>query len=299
MHTQWQAVNGILLFDKPQGMSSNFAMQKVRKLFKSEKAGHGGTLDPMATGLLPICFGEATKFSTQLLEASKTYEFTCQLGVKTDSGDADGTVIETMPVSSLTKEQILAVVPKFLGEISQIPPMYSALNHEGVRLYELARQGIEIERPARRLNILALDLLSFTDNTFTIRVSCSKGTYIRVLAEDIAHALGSCGHLSMLRRISIEPFYLPALITLEMLTEDPMQFLLPLDTCLQTLPKITLSDLDAARFLQGQRIKLDLILDNQITYRVYDDQEQFLGTAVERHTSVLAPKRLIKLPLSS
>lgn len=199
-------VNGVLLLDKPKGVSSNHALQRVRRLFQAQKAGHTGTLDPMATGLLPICLGEATKFSSHLLEADKVYRTRIELGVITDTGDAEGTVMEQHEVPSLSVDDVEAVLSRFRGEIDQVPPMYSALKHNGKKLYELAREGKQVERAARRVSVYDARLLAFEDTAFELEVSCSKGTYIRTLAEDIGQALGCGAHISQLRSSKRGPF---------------------------------------------------------------------------------------------
>uniref|UniRef100_UPI0035ADC3C5 tRNA pseudouridine(55) synthase TruB n=1 Tax=Thauera aminoaromatica TaxID=164330 RepID=UPI0035ADC3C5 len=209
-------VDGVLLLDKPQGMSSNGALQTARRLLAAAKAGHTGTLDPMASGLLPLTFGEATKFSQMLLDADKTYEAVVRLGVDTDSGDAEGKVLATRPVA-VDRAALEAVLERFRGEIEQVPPMYSALKRDGKALYEYARAGIELERAARRVVIHALELLDFAGERFTIRVHCSKGTYIRSLAMDIGAALGCGAHLAALRRTAIGAFDLSGALTLEAL----------------------------------------------------------------------------------
>ena len=202
-----RVVDGVLLLDKSQGVSSNGALQTARRLLNAAKAGHTGTLDPMASGLLPLTFGEATKFSQMLLDADKVYEAVVQLGVDTDSGDADGAVIATRPVA-VDRAALEAVLTRFRGEIEQVPPMYSALKRDGKALYEYAREGIELEREARRVTIHALELLDFAGERFAIRVHCSKGTYIRSLAMDIGAALGCGAHLCALRRTAIGAFEL-------------------------------------------------------------------------------------------
>ena len=209
----WKQVDGVLLLDKPLGLTSNDALQKARRLFSAAKGGHTGTLDPLATGLLPLCFGEATKFSADLLDADKTYEAVLRLGVTTDSGDADGTVVETAPVD-IGESDVFGVLPRFTGDILQVPPMHSALKRNGRPLYELARQGIEVERDARAVTIHALDVLDFSGATLTLRVACSKGTYIRVLAADIGQALGCGAHLAALRRTVVGDLDLAQAVTL-------------------------------------------------------------------------------------
>ena len=209
----WKQVDGVLLLDKPLGMTSNDALQKARRLFSAAKGGHTGTLDPLATGLLPLCFGEATKFSADLLDADKTYEAVLKLGVTTDSGDAEGQVTSTATVD-VNKAQIAEVLPQFVGDIQQIPPMHSALKRNGRPLYELARKGIEVEREPRAVTIFAIDCLDFSGDLLTLRVACSKGTYIRVLAADIGKALGCGAHLAALRRTVVGDIRLEKTVTL-------------------------------------------------------------------------------------
>ena len=212
---QRRPVHGVFLLNKPLGISSNAALQKVRWLLRAEKAGHTGALDPLASGLLPICFGEATKFSHFLLDSTKRYQTTVQLGYSTTTGDVEGEVLLEQAVPELTEERIQQVLQQFVGETQQIPPMYSALKKQGRPLYELARKGIEVERDARPITIEAIQLLSFTENSVTLDVTCSKGTYIRVLGEDIAKALGTYGHLTYLHRIQTGHFELIPSYTIE------------------------------------------------------------------------------------
>jgi tRNA pseudouridine55 synthase len=236
----WKQVDGVLLLDKAQGMTSNDALQKARRLFSAAKGGHTGTLDPMATGLLPLCFGEATKFSADLLDADKTYEAVIKLGVATDSGDAEGQVIATSPVD-VSETQLMGVLPRFSGDILQVPPMHSALKRDGRPLYELARQGIEVERDPRPVRIHRIDCLAFAGDTVTLRVACSKGTYIRVLAADIGQALGCGAHLIALRRTAVGNLLLAgafSLADLELLDEaERLTRLSPVDALLSSLPE--------------------------------------------------------------
>lgn len=199
-------INGILLLDKPLHLSSNQALQKVKRLFNARKAGHTGSLDPLATGMLPICFGKATKLAQKILESNKSYYVKIKLGEKTKTGDREGEVIATKPIDHILKESIQTILQKFQGEIQQIPPMFSALKYQGKPLYELARQGIEIERQPRTVHIHELTLLNFEKDTADFSVHCSKGTYIRTLAEDIAEALNTCAHVIELRRLNVSPF---------------------------------------------------------------------------------------------
>jgi tRNA pseudouridine55 synthase len=261
------------------------------------KAGHTGTLDPFATGLLPLCFGEATKFSQDLLEADKTYETVVHLGVKTTTGDTEGEVVETRDVTA-TREDIDAVLGKFRGEIDQVPPMHSALKRDGKPLYEYARAGITLEREARRVTIHLLELIDYQAPFLRLRVRCSKGTYIRVLGEDIGAALGCGAHLRELRRIEVGALTLAGAVTLEQLEAIPesaqrVALLAPVDALLSTFPAIELDDDHAKRFLHGQRLALGRAHHTHGRMRVYDKAKHLLGTAILSETGVLAPERLV------
>ncbi|MER2553255.1 MAG: tRNA pseudouridine(55) synthase TruB [Thauera sp.] len=287
-------VDGVLLLDKPVGMSSNGALQAARRLLNAAKAGHTGTLDPMASGLLPLTFGEATKFSQMLLDADKTYEAVVQLGVDTDSGDAEGKVVATRPVA-VDRAVLDAVLARFRGEIEQVPPMYSALKRDGKALYEYAREGIELERAARRVTIHALELREFDGERLTLRVHCSKGTYIRSLAMDIGAALGCGAHLAALRRTAIGRFDLAGAVTLERLeaaAEGERDALLaPADALVAGFPVLEL-DADAARaLLQGRTLALPGARPGTQA-RVYGPGG-FLGVAQWQDDGRLAARRLI------
>ncbi|WP_068807412.1 tRNA pseudouridine(55) synthase TruB [Thauera phenolivorans] len=288
-------VDGVLLLDKPQGLSSNTALQTARRLFNAAKAGHTGTLDPMATGLLPLTFGEATKFSQMLLDADKTYEAEVRLGVDTDTGDAEGTVLATRPVA-VERAALEAVLSRFRGEIEQIPPMYSALKRDGKPLYEYARAGIELERPSRRVTIHVLELLDFDGERFRIRVGCSKGTYVRSLAMDIGAALGCGAHLSALRRTGIGPFEVAEAVTLERLESADEtgrdRLLAPADALVRHLGAITLDAGVAAALLQGRVVRPGAADAGGTLVRVYGPHG-FLGLAVWQEDGGLAPRRLI------
>jgi tRNA pseudouridine55 synthase len=298
-------VHGVLLLDKPIGWSSNDALVRAKRLLWAKKAGHTGTLDPLATGLLPLCFGEATKFSQDLLEADKTYETIVRLGIRTSTADAEGEVLSERPVS-VAPEQLQAAVARFVGEIDQVPPMHSALKKDGKPLYEYARAGQTVERAARRVTIHAIDVLATdleaAEPTVTLRVSCSKGTYIRTLGEDIGEALGCGAHLVALRRTRVGDLTLDGAVTLEALdaaTEDTRTTLLaPVDALLQTLPRVELDAEDSRRFLHGQRLPLQLTLPNADHVRVYGVRDgavaSLLGVAVWRG-GVLRPERLVHL----
>jgi tRNA pseudouridine55 synthase len=283
----------VLLLDKPPGMSSNAALQKARWLFNAEKAGHTGTLDPMATGLLPLCFGEATKFSSTLLDADKTYEATVKLGVVTDTCDAEGEVLATHPVTT-TEADVLAALSRFTGEIEQVPPMYSALKREGKPLYELARQGIEVERQARKVTIHSIELLVWRGDNFDLRVTCSKGTYIRTLAADIGAALGCGAHLSALRRTRVGSLDIAHAVTLENIEVLPVEardsLLQPTDALLAELPAEHLSEADAARLLQGQPVRWNGMPSCQ--RRLFGPQG-FIGLGECSEDGWLKPKRLV------
>ena len=293
----WKQVDGVLLLDKPLGMSSNDALQKARRLFSAAKGGHTGTLDPLATGLLPLCFGEATKFSADLLDADKVYEADIQLGVTTDSGDAEGQVIATAAVN-LEIGQISAVLERFVGDISQVPPMHSALKRDGRPLYELARQGIEVAREARAVTIHRIDLLAFAGDRLQVRVACSKGTYIRVLAADIGLALGCGAHLAGLRRSGVGDLTLAGSVTLAQLDAlpeaDRLAFLQPVDALLQSLPSVQLDGEAAQRFRHGNPVDLPAGLAGKI--RVYADG-RLIGVGEPGRENRLWPKRLVQLAL--
>ena len=290
-------VDGVLLLDKPVGWSSNDALIKVKRILNAKKAGHTGTLDPFATGLLPLCFGEATKFSQDLLEADKTYETLVHLGVTTDTGDTEGAVLETRDVN-VTLEQIAAALAQFRGPILQTPPMYSALKRDGKPLYEYARAGITLEREARPVTIRKLELLSYEAPFLKLSVMCSKGTYIHVLGEDIGAALGCGAHLNALRRTQVGELTLDGVVTLDDLTAHaaPLATLAPVDALLSSFPAVALTDELAKRFLQGQRLALgkeDVAVPAEPgRVRVYCEGK-LLGTANLQEYAILAPERLI------
>ncbi|MEY2632517.1 MAG: tRNA pseudouridine(55) synthase TruB [Pseudomonadota bacterium] len=292
----WRPVDGVLLLDKASGMSSNDALQKARRLFSAAKAGHTGTLDPLASGLLPLCFGEATKFAADLLDADKTYEATLLLGVTTDTGDAEGVVTQTRPVV-VDAARLEAALPAFRGPISQVPPMHSALKRDGRPLYELARQGIEVEREARNVVIHQLDVLEFAGSQLRLRVRCSKGTYIRVLAADLGEALGCGAHLTALRRTEVGELQLAGAQTLEAIaaiaetSRDPL--LQPLDALLQKLPQQQLDAAAVARFSHGNPVAGEAAVGSLI--RVYAAENgQLLGVGEVRPDHRLWPKRLLQ-----
>lgn len=294
-------INGVLLLDKDAGASSNDVLIKARRLLNALKAGHTGTLDPFATGLLPLCFGEATKFAQDLLEADKIYETVVHLGVGTTTGDTEGEVTATRAVA-ITQDQIEPVLAQFRGDIDQVPSMYSALKRDGKPLYEYARAGITLERAARRVTIHALEFIDYQAPFLTLRVKCSKGTYIRVLGEDIGNALGCGAHLHALRRTGVGTLTLEHAVTLDGLTQvadsERASLLAPVDALLSTFPAVRLADELAKRFLQGQRLALGKegmdIPEQEGRVRVYSEGSgHLLGTGQMKEFGVLAPERLV------
>lgn len=293
-------VNGILLLDKPLGLTSNAALQKVRWLLNAEKAGHTGSLDPLATGVLPLCFGEATKFSQYLLDADKGYETLMQLGATTTTGDAEGDVLERRPVT-VDRAAIEAVLPQFRGDIRQVPPMYSALKRDGQPLYKLARAGEVVEREARSVTIARLELLDCAADRASLRVACSKGTYIRTLVEDIGQVLGCGAYVAALRRTQAGPFGLEQAVTLETLEQLHAeggaqaldQFLLPPDSGLQHWPLLQFSEHSAYYWLHGQPVRAaDAPRFGWV--RVQDHQGRFIGIGEVSEDGRIAPRRLIR-----
>lgn len=297
-----RALHGVLLLDKPLGWSSNDALQKVKGMMRAEKAGHTGTLDPLATGLLPLCFGAATKFSQAALEADKRYTATLKLGVVTTTGDGEGSIVSTSEVC-IDQAAVSQACLELTGVIDQVPPMHSALKHEGRALYEYARDGIEIERAARRITIHGIDILEWQDDVLVIDVRCSKGTYIRTLAEDIGRKLGCGAHLRALRRTGSGPVTLDGAVTMEALqamTATEREALIhPLDVLVSHWPAVSLDDAEAARFLTGLRRRLPL--PDADAVRVYGrnpaatrDQrpEVFLGSAHVKDGELI-PSRLL------
>ena len=291
----WKQVDGVLLLDKAIGISSNDALQKARRLFSAAKGGHTGTLDPLASGLLPLCFGEATKFSADLLDADKTYEAELVLGVTTDSGDAEGRVTGTTAVD-IGESDIRRVLPVFLGDITQVPPMHSALKRDGRPLYELARQGLEVERTPRAVTIHALELLAFSGERLRLRVTCSKGTYIRVLAADIGQMLGCGAYLGALRRTRVGDLDLARAVTLAELEagDDAARVarLLPVDALLQGLPVIDLEGEAALRFRHGNPVACASGVG--VKLRAYE-QGRLIGIGEGAEDGRLWPKRLVQL----
>jgi tRNA pseudouridine55 synthase len=299
-HGNERRVDGILLLDKPSGLTSNAALQKVKRLYRARKAGHTGSLDPLASGLLPVCFGEATKVSGFLLDADKHYWVSCRLGVRTTTADAEGAVLETRPVDAVTAERLREVMERFTGSIEQIPPMYSAVKHQGQRLYALARQGVEVLREPRQVTIHAMELLDFRPPLVEIDVHSSKGTYIRSLVEDIGEVLGCGAHVADLRRFGVGPFSAAGMVTLETLEErrdagggaalDAL--LLPMESGLSQWPDVRLTG-DAAFYLrQGQAVLVPHAPTTGLV-RLYEGQRRFLGVGEILNDGRVAPRRLL------
>ncbi|MDH5434263.1 MAG: tRNA pseudouridine(55) synthase TruB [Gammaproteobacteria bacterium] len=292
-------INGILLLNKPEGLSSNQALQQVKHLYFAAKAGHTGALDPLATGMLPICFGEATKFSQFLLNSDKGYRVIAKLGIRTDSSDSTGEVVETRPVA-VKEAQLVKALKTFEGKISQVPSMFSALKHEGKPLYYYARQGIEIEREARQITIYDIELLRFDqiNNEVELYIECSKGTYIRTIIDDLGQMLGCGAHVTMLNRTFVADFPPEQMIDITQLEKDREegisldQYLLPMDSALEFLPEVVLDQDSEHYFLQGQAINYPDLSDVDIL-RVYNDAGDFLGIAEVNEDLMLAPKRLV------
>lgn len=293
-------VNGILLLDKPTGMTSNKALQVVKFIYRAQKAGHTGSLDPLASGLLPICLGEATKISAFLLDADKRYQVEMRLGQKTDTGDSDGKIIEEKPIPDIPAKILESVLDRHRGEISQIPPMYSALRHEGTRLYKLAREGVEVERKPREVSIHQLDLLEKTTQTMRMNVHCSKGTYVRTLVEDIGDALGCGAHVTELRRLGVGPYQDCEMITLEAVEESRAEAystmderLLPLDSALPEWPEVNLNADLAYYVRQGQPVFVPNVRGSGMV-RLYNDHSILMGVGQIQPDGKIAPKRLFQ-----
>ena len=293
-------IHGVFLLDKPQGMSSNDIMQKVKRIFQANKAGHTGALDPLATGMLPICLGEATKFSQFLLDADKRYLVTAKLGERTDTSDAEGQIVETREVKVKTPE-ILTALEQFRGDILQVPTMFSALKHNGKPLYEYARQGITVEREARPITIFELNFIEYNAPYLTLEVHCSKGTYIRTLVDDLGEVLGCGAHVTMLRRTAVADYPTEKMLdwnALQSLAEQQDlalldALLLPIDTAVAKLPTLTLNESQTQGIGFGQRIKFDNLNRLQGQVRLFSHENRFLGVAVIDENNVIRPQRLV------
>ena len=292
-------VTGILLLDKPLGLTSNAALQKVKSLYRAKKAGHTGSLDKAATGLLPLCFGEATKFSGFLLNSDKHYRTIFQLGIQTSTGDAEGEVVFRGELQNLSRKRIETVLTRFQGAIMQTPPMYSALKHKGQRLYKLAHQGLEVDREPREITVHSMNLLDYRDDELELEILCSKGTYIRTLAEDIGKDLGCGAHVKSLRRIGVGPYSDTNMLTLpelESIAETGLPALdaelLEIDSVLQDMPSIHLVDAVAYYLCQGQPVMVPRAPTRGML-RVYTEAGRFLGVGEVLEDGRVAPKRLV------
>jgi len=302
-----RALHGVLLLDKPIGFTSNDALQKAKGMLRAEKGGHTGTLDPLATGLLPLCFGAATKFSQASLDADKAYRATLRLGQRTSTGDAEGAIVAEHPVLC-ELPAIAAACARFMGQVDQLPPMHSALKHEGKALYDYARRGIQIDRPTRQVQIHSIDIVDWQTPFLVIDVACSKGTYIRTLAEDIGSALGCGAHLSALRRTAAGPLRIEDAVTLDelqaMSEAEREARLQPADVLLQAWPEVRLPDDEAGRFLTGLRRRVQLADAPRVrVYRVAnadpDDARDFLGTAHITAGELIADRLLSPLEVQA
>jgi len=293
-------VNGVLLLDKPIGLTSNQALQAVKGKYRAAKAGHTGSLDPLASGMLPICFGEATKLSAYLLNADKVYWTRCRLGVRTATGDADGQTLEVREVPSLDSSTVELALEGFRGEIEQIPPMFSALKHQGRRLYELAREGIEVDRPARRILISELRLESLSREQLELRIHCSKGTYVRSLVDDIGERLGCGAHVEALRRLRVGPYGEEGMVTMAQVQalvdrdeKDLDSVLLPMDTALGEWPAVRLSTDSAFYVRQGQPVQVPQAPTAGMV-RLYEKGDVFLGVGEIIDDGRVAPRRILR-----
>lgn len=296
---QGRPVTGILLYDKPAGITSNAALQQVKRIYQAQKCGHTGSLDPLATGLLPLCLGEATKVSPFLLDADKRYQVQVRLGITTTTADAEGEVVTTAPWEHVSKEQVLAQLMNFVGEIEQIPPMYSALKHKGERLYNLARQGVEVERQPRRIKIYSLELIAWNPPELSLNLHCSKGTYVRTLAEDLGQAVGCGAHVNALRRLSVGPYHENNIVTYEVLEIAARQsfealdaLLLPAQSAMGHWPELKVSESTAFYLKQGQPV----LVSNAPTtgwVRLYTKSGVFFGVGTITDDGKVQPKRLL------
>ena len=295
-------VHGVFLLDKPKGMSSNDIMQKIKRLFQANKAGHTGALDPLATGMLPICLGEATKFSQFLLDSDKRYFVTAKLGERTDTSDAEGQVVETREVNVLEAD-ILAALPQFRGDILQVPTMFSALKHNGKPLYEYARQGITVEREARPITIFELTFIEYNAPYLSLEVHCSKGTYIRTLVDDLGEVLGCGAHVAVLRRLAVADYPVKEMMPIEelqLLAESfPQQeldrLLLPMDTAVASLATLNLTESQTKAVKFGQRVKFENSEQIYGLVRLFSNTQQFLGVAEITADNVIRPNRMVNI----
>lgn len=295
-------VHGVFLLDKPQGVSSNDIMQKVKRLFKANKVGHTGALDPLATGMLPICLGEATKFSQFLLDSDKRYVVTAKLGERTDTSDAEGQVVQSREVN-VAEADILAALPAFRGEILQVPTMFSALKHNGKPLYEYARAGITVDREARPITIFELKFIDYQAPFLTLEVHCSKGTYIRTLVDDLGEALGCGAHVTMLRRLAVADYPIEEMMPIEDLAlladsfpnSELDRLLLPMDTAVASLPQLNLTAEQTKAVGFGQRVKFENPQALSGLVRLFSENGQFLGIAEITAGNIIRPNRMVNL----
>lgn len=295
-------VHGVFLLDKPQGVSSNDIMQKVKRLFKANKVGHTGALDPLATGMLPICLGEATKFSQFLLDSDKRYVVTAKLGERTDTSDAEGQMVQSREVN-VAEADILAALPAFRGEILQVPTMFSALKHNGKPLYEYARAGITVEREARPITIFELKFIDYQAPFLTLEVHCSKGTYIRTLVDDLGEALGCGAHVTMLRRLAVADYPIEEMMPIEDLalladsfpSGELDRLLLPMDTAVASLPQLNLTAEQTKAVGFGQRVKFENTQALSGLVRLFSENGQFLGIAEITVGNIIRPNRMVNL----
>ncbi|WP_303818927.1 tRNA pseudouridine(55) synthase TruB [Actinobacillus minor] len=295
-------IHGVFLLDKPQGMSSNDILQKVKRIFQANKAGHTGALDPLATGMLPICLGEATKFSQFLLDSDKRYQVTAKLGERTDTSDAEGQVVETKVVNVIESD-IQQALAQFRGDILQVPTMFSALKHQGKPLYEYARAGITVEREARPITIFELKFIAYEAPFLTLEVHCSKGTYIRTLVDDLGKVLGCGAHVTILRRLAVADYPIAAMMNYadlqNMVENQPLdvldKLLLPMDTAVSNLPKINLNEQQTKAVGFGQRVKFENVEQIYGLVRLFSNTAQFLGVAEITADDVIRPNRMVNL----
>ncbi|WP_198780762.1 tRNA pseudouridine(55) synthase TruB [Shewanella putrefaciens] len=299
-------IDGIVLLDKATGMSSNFALQRVKRFFNANKAGHTGALDPLATGMLPVCLGEATKFSQHLLDADKRYLVTAKLGQRTDTSDSDGEVVQTRSMD-FTETQLLAALEHFRGDTMQVPSMYSALKYQGQPLYKYAREGIEVPREARPIRVFELNFIKLEGDELTLDIHCSKGTYIRTIIDDLGEMLGCGAHVIMLRRTQVAQYPYAKMVTLEQLEAlvakaqeqqiepslllDPL--LLPMDTAVADFPEVNVPDASAAYLMQGQAVRVVGLEADKLVRITLGDARRFVGIGAMNDDGLLAPKRLI------
>lgn len=299
-------IDGIVLLDKSTGMSSNFALQRVKRFFNANKAGHTGALDPLATGMLPVCLGEATKFSQRLLDADKRYLVTAKLGERTDTSDSDGEVVQTRPVT-FTEAQLLSALEHFRGDTQQVPSMYSALKYQGQPLYKYAREGIEVPRESRPITVFELNFISLEGDELTLDIHCSKGTYIRTIIDDLGEMLGCGAHVIMLRRTQVAQYPYAKMVTLEQLEAlvtqaheqqidlsvllDPL--LLPMDTAVADFPEVNVPEASAAYLMQGQAVRVTGLKADTLVRITLGDAHRFVGIGLMNDDGLLAPKRLI------